>query len=228
MTRIVAFSPALALLAMLATGCQTNTNSENGAAASAARRALARRDRRASVAQHGGRGRDRRGRGAVTGAVVGNKIDESEARNRALIEARLGHPVSPGAVSIDDVIAMTKAGVNEDVIVGHVNNNGVTRPLNTADITYLTQNGVTPRVIQTMQNPAHQPPPQAVVVEESASAAGGRRAGLLLRSVLGSALLPAVSVLSQSRRRGRRRVSLIGPVVRIIPLARRGSVRQAF
>ncbi len=31
MTRIVAFSPAFALLAMLATGCQTNTNSENGA-----------------------------------------------------------------------------------------------------------------------------------------------------------------------------------------------------
>jgi outer membrane protein with glycine zipper len=163
MIRIVAFSPALALLAVLATGCQTNSNAENGALFGGGTGALLggiighQFHNTAAGAVIGA------GAGAVTGAVVGNKIDESEARNRALIEARLGHPVSPGAVSIDDVIAMNKAGVNEDVIVSHVNNNGITRPLNTADITYLTQNGVTPRVIQTMQNPAHQAAPPVVV-----------------------------------------------------------------
>ena len=166
MMRIVAFSSALALLAALTTGCQTNSTAENGALFGGATGGVLggivghQFHNTAAGAVIGA------GAGALTGAVVGNKIDESEARNRALIESRLGHPVSPGAVSIEDVIAMTKAGVNEEVIVGHVNNNGVVRPLNTADITYLTQNGVSPRVIQTMQNPAHQlPPPQAVVVQ---------------------------------------------------------------
>jgi Glycine zipper len=166
MTRITAFSPALALLAALMAGCQTNSTAENGALFGGATGGVLggivghQFHNTAAGAVIGA------GAGALTGAVVGNKIDESEARNRALIEARLGHPVSPGAVSIDDVIAMTKAGVNEEVIVGHVNNNGVVRPLNTADITYLTQNGVSPRVIQSMQNPAHAvPPPQTVVVQ---------------------------------------------------------------
>ena len=67
-------------------------------------------------------------------------------------------PVQPWAVSNEDVIAMTKAGVNEEVIVSHVNNNGILRPLNTADITYLTQNGVSSRVIQSVQNPARRAP----------------------------------------------------------------------
>jgi uncharacterized protein YcfJ len=166
MTRIVAFSQTLALLAALTTGCQTDSTADKGALFGGATGGVLggiighQFHNTAAGAVIGA------GAGALTGAVVGSKIDEAEARNRALIEARLGHPVSPGAVSIDDVIAMTKAGVNEDVIVSHVNNNGVTRPLNTADITYLTQNGVTPRVIQTMQNPARQvPPPQPVVVE---------------------------------------------------------------
>jgi outer membrane lipoprotein SlyB len=108
------------------------------------------------------------GAGALTGAVVGNKIDEQEARNRAEIAARLGRPVGPGAVTNEDVIAMTKAGVGEDIIVSHVNNNGVARPLQTADLIYLQQNGVSSRVIATMQNPARSaPPPQTVVVQQA-------------------------------------------------------------
>ena len=78
----------------------------------------------------------------------------------------MGHPVSPGAVAIEDVVAMTNAGVDEQVIVSHVNNNGVARPLTTADITYLTQSRVSPRVIQAMENPPR-PAPQPVVVQEA-------------------------------------------------------------
>jgi hypothetical protein len=132
-------APVLAATALLAAGCQSTAD---------------------QGALFGG------ATGAVLGGVVGNKIDESEARNRALIEQRLGHAVSPGAVSIEDVIAMTRAGVNEQVIVTHVNNNGVARPVSTSDITYLTQNGVSSRVIQAMENPARSAaPPQTVVVQ---------------------------------------------------------------
>lgn len=112
------------------------------------------------------------GVGAVTGAAIGNSVDQQEARNRALIEGRLGRPL-PGAVSVDDAIAMTRAGVDQQVIVDHVNAVGVLRPLETGDIIYLKQNGVSDRVIATMQHPAHQPvvveqppPPPPVVVAD--------------------------------------------------------------
>ena len=102
---------------------------------------------------------------AVTGAVVGNKMDENDAKNRALIEARLGHPIGAGGVTIDDVVQMTKAGVDPQIIASHVNNNGIARPLTAADITYLTQSGVSPGVIQAMQNPARAVQP--VVVQQA-------------------------------------------------------------
>jgi uncharacterized protein YcfJ len=167
MARSFTVSSALGLLALLATGCQSTSNADQGALFGGATGAVLggivghQLHSTAAGAVIGA------GAGALTGAVVGNKIDESEARNRALIEARLGHPVGAGGVSIEDAIAMTRAGVDEQVIVSHVNNNGVVRPLNTADITYLTQNGVSSRVIQTMQNPAHQGPPQQVIVQQA-------------------------------------------------------------
>jgi hypothetical protein len=89
--------------------------------------------------------------GTMTGAVVGGAIDDVEARNRAEIAARLGRPAPAGAVTVPDVISMTQAGVNEQVIATHVRSHGLVRPLTTNDIIYLQQNGVTPLVVQTMQ-----------------------------------------------------------------------------
>ena len=101
-------------------------------------------------------------------------MDENDAKNRALIEQRLGHPIGAGGVGIEDVIAMTRAGVPEPVIISHINNNGIQRPLQTQDIIYLQQSGVSPQVVQVMQNPirppqtvvVQQPPPQTVIVED--------------------------------------------------------------
>ena len=165
MTRIKAMAPMLVATALLAAGCQSTSTADQGALFGGATGAVLggvvghQFHNTAAGALLGA------GAGALTGAVVGNKIDESEARNRAIIEQRLGRAVGPGAVSIEDVIAMTRAGVNEQVIVTHVNNNGVVRPVNTSDITYLTQNGVSSRVIQAMENPARAAAPQTVVVQ---------------------------------------------------------------
>jgi hypothetical protein len=111
------------------------------------------------------------GVGAVTGAAVGQSLDDIEARNRAEIEARLGRRVAPGSVTIEDVIAMTKSGVDEKIILNHVRINGSARPLQAADLIYLQSNGVSPAVVQAMQTPplrqvpdAGAPPP--VIVEE--------------------------------------------------------------
>jgi len=100
------------------------------------------------------------GVGALSGAAVGSSLDEIEARNRAEIEARLGRPAPAGAVTIDDVVAMTRSGVAEDVIVTHVRNHGLVAPLRATDLIMLQQQGVSPRVVQAMQAP----PPQPAVV----------------------------------------------------------------
>jgi len=112
------------------------------------------------------------GVGAITGAAVGQSIDDIEARNRAEIEARLGRPVSASPVGIRDVISMAQAGVDDEIIVNHIKSHGVNRSLQTEDLILLKSNGVSPRVITTMQTPPTRPvvvqqaAPRPVIVEE--------------------------------------------------------------
>jgi hypothetical protein len=93
------------------------------------------------------------GVGALTGGVIGSNLDQIEAQNRAMIEARLGRPAPAGAVTVEDVIAMTQSGVDPDVIATHVHIHGVMTPLQAADLIYLQNNGVDKRVVQAMQSP---------------------------------------------------------------------------
>jgi hypothetical protein len=103
------------------------------------------------------------GAGALTGAAVGGALDDIEARNRAEIEARLGRPVVAGGVSTDDVIAMTRAGVAEENIVTHVRSHGMIAPLQANDLVFLSQQGVSPRIIQAMQQPPQLAGPPMVI-----------------------------------------------------------------
>jgi hypothetical protein len=117
------------------------------------------------------------GVGALSGAAIGGGLDDIEARNRAEIQARLGHQIPPGAVTIGDVMAMTQAGVEEPLIVSHIQANGAARPLTSQDLIQLRQAGVSPAVIQQLQTarppvmarsapPPYPHPPPAVVIEE--------------------------------------------------------------
>lgn len=111
--------------------------------------------------------------GTLGGAAIGSEMDEMEARNRAMIEAQLGRQVAAGAVMIDDVVAMTRAGVNEELIVNHVRIHGVARPLQATDLILLQNEGVSTSVIRAMQEPTMtaqqpvmvQPAPAPVLVE---------------------------------------------------------------
>src|SRR5215471_20193714 len=49
--------------------------------------------------------------GALTGGAVGGALDDIDAKNRAQIAAATRRP--PSAVSVNDVIAMSRSGVNE-------------------------------------------------------------------------------------------------------------------
>jgi len=116
------------------------------------------------------------GVGVLGGAAVGAGMDESEARNRALIEAKLGRQVAPGAVTVPDVVSLTRSGVDEGLIINHVHAHGLAAPLQAEDIIYLQQQGVSRNVIAVMQTervavvatPVYAaPPPGGVIVEES-------------------------------------------------------------
>ena len=92
------------------------------------------------------------GVGTLTGAAVGNSLDEMEARNRALIEARLARPLPPGGATVDDVIAMHRAGVDPVTVTHHIQANGTARPLQPADLIRMQQEGVPSSVVQALQS----------------------------------------------------------------------------
>ncbi len=103
--------------------------------------------------------------GTFTGSAIGDGIDADLARSKAEVEARMGRQMS-GAVTSEEVIAMTQAGLSEDVIATHIRAHGVARPPNVNDLIVLRNQGVSDRVIQALQ----QMPP---VVGASTYAPGG-------------------------------------------------------
>lgn len=119
------------------------------------------------------------GVGALTGNVVGGAMDDIEARNRAQIAATMGRPVAAGAATPGEVVAMSRAGVDPQLIVNYINTSGVAQPASPQDVITMTQNGVPPMVIQAMQTPrvaqapatiapatfVPPPPPGPVIVE---------------------------------------------------------------
>lgn len=109
--------------------------------------------------------------GAMAGSAVGAHMDEVEARNQAIFQERLGRRIE-GQTSFDDVIAMSKAGLSDQVISTHIRKHGVAQVPAANDLIYLKNNGVSDSVINTMQNPpdpvqvAVAPPQERVIVEE--------------------------------------------------------------
>jgi Glycine zipper len=114
------------------------------------------------------------GIGALTGGAIGGALDDIEARNRAAIATQLGRPVAQGQATVGEVVAMSRAGVDPRLIVNYVDNSGVAQPVTAQDVIYLTQQGVSPDVIQAMQTPRvaqaplHVVPPPSgpVIIEE--------------------------------------------------------------
>ena len=92
------------------------------------------------------------GLGAVTGGLTGAALDDIQAQNRAEIAAQMGRQVSAGAATADEVIAMTRSGVDPRLIQNYVRTSGVARPLSAQDVIYLHNNGVATDVIQAMQS----------------------------------------------------------------------------
>lgn len=108
------------------------------------------------------------GIGALAGGAIGHGMDEVEANNRAAIAAHMGREVPYGTVTVGDVISMTQAGVNEDLIVNHIRANGMIRSLETQDLIVLKEQGVSAKVISAMQESPRVARAQRVYIERPA------------------------------------------------------------
>lgn len=159
----------LASCVALASGCKSPYYADRGAALGGVTGALA----GAAIGENNGNAAAGAifgsALGAMTGAAIGDSIDADIARNQAIVEERMGRQMM-GAVGIPDVIAMSQAGLSDDVITTHIRANGTTGPLVSADLITLKQNGVSDAVINTMQSPPPvtraAPASRPVVVEE--------------------------------------------------------------
>jgi len=107
------------------------------------------------------------GVGALGGAAFGSELDKIEAQNRAMIAAKLGREVPPGRVSFDDVITMTRAGVDDELIVNHIRAHGMISPPGTSDLIRLKENNVNTVVIKAMQEPPRAKASGPIVVRET-------------------------------------------------------------
>lgn len=95
--------------------------------------------------------------GAITGGAVGDGIDQDVARNRAEVEARMGRQMA-SAVTPEDVVAMTQAGLSDEVIATHIRAHGVARPAQVNDLITLRNQGVSDNVLKALQSsPGPQP-----------------------------------------------------------------------
>jgi hypothetical protein len=90
------------------------------------------------------------GVGLLAGALLGNSMDQEEARARAYAQHQQAYRMSK-AVSMADVVNMTRSGIGDSVMINHIRQNGVLRRIEVADVIALHQQGVSEPVIAEMQ-----------------------------------------------------------------------------
>ncbi|MCI0641432.1 MAG: glycine zipper domain-containing protein [Gemmataceae bacterium] len=85
--------------------------------------------------------------GALLGGVVGNEHDKAEQRQiRAAHEYQMRNP----PLSVQDVIQMSQQHISDRVIIDQMRATNSFYTLNSADITFLKQQGVSDGVVSTM------------------------------------------------------------------------------
>jgi hypothetical protein len=111
------------------------------------------------------------GVGALTGAAIGENVDRQVEQERFAAAQQTQQQIAyqqaaaaqAGAVSPDDVINMTRAGLSEPVIAGQIRARGMSRQLQVNDLIYLRNQGVGDSVIQAMQTAGPPQVPTAAV-----------------------------------------------------------------
>lgn len=99
--------------------------------------------------------------GAIAGGALGNardqEIQQYQAQRRyqtqqyVYAREQQQNVARHSAVSITDVISMSRSGLSDSIVINQVMERGVQRRLEVSDIIYLHQNGVSEGVISAMQ-----------------------------------------------------------------------------
>src|SRR5262249_16630606 len=92
------------------------------------------------------------GLGAVAGGVTGSAVEHAERT-----EAAAAAQAARAQLGLTDVVSMAQQGVADDVLIRQIPPTGSAFRLSSSDVVYLTQNHVSDRVIQAMQDTAHRP-----------------------------------------------------------------------
>jgi hypothetical protein len=96
------------------------------------------------------------GLGALSGGLIGAGLDENDRRNEARVAAATAQPAPP-PMSVTDVVQMAHSGVNDNLIIGQIQTTNSAFHLQAGDITALSQQGVSDRVIQAMMDTSRRP-----------------------------------------------------------------------
>jgi uncharacterized protein YcfJ len=84
--------------------------------------------------------------GALTGAFIGSQIEKPQSQQTGGVQG-----YNPNQMSVQQVIDLSKQGINEDVIIDKIRLTNSKFALSTSDVASLQQQGVSSRVIAAMQ-----------------------------------------------------------------------------
>lgn len=146
-------------LLLLATGCSTMNNTEGGAlgggiigaGTGALVGAAVTRNPFGALIGAGIGGAT----GAATGALIGHSQDNAQqkaAQNFEQAKADAIYAAQHPRVSLDEIGALTRQGVRDDVIINHIAASGSTYMLSGEQLAWLHQVGVSDRVVAFMQS----------------------------------------------------------------------------
>jgi uncharacterized protein YcfJ len=92
--------------------------------------------------------------GTILGGLIGNSADQQQERLRQQYPATYNRAVQGTPLSVADVKALAKAGLNDDTIIAQINNSHTVYHLNATDIIDLHESGVSQRIITYMVDTA--------------------------------------------------------------------------
>ena len=102
--------------------------------------------------------------GLFSGALIGNSMDAEQSRQRYVEQQYIAQ--NSRAVTISEILSMTKNGVSDAVVVNHINQHGVQQRLEVSDVILLHQQGVSEPVLTALQRahiggrPVYMPQPR--------------------------------------------------------------------
>jgi uncharacterized protein YcfJ len=92
--------------------------------------------------------------GAAVGGLIGSQMNKPETITRDTTTTATTTAVTPSSsnIGVQQVVDWTKQGLTSDEIISRINGSSTSFYLTSDDIRYLRREGVSERVIETMQN----------------------------------------------------------------------------